>query len=143
MVVLMAGLLAAGCGDEDDPEPASSMDFESDEPMLIVEPVPVDFPADVAPGDEEEKFITLTNMGAEILELSDIRISELTTNIYFFPGENFPSGELSLEGLESYEFSIIYRPQDMERHRSAINMESNDPDWVSPTIMLRSDAYPE
>ena len=125
------------CGSDDDEQ--NELEVESDAPKITIEPGRLEFTPEIGPGDEEELFVTISNVGAEELRIWNVRISDLTTDVHFIAGENFPHAEVTLQTLETYRFSVIYRPGEMGRHVSAVNMESNDPEWPDPIIALRSE----
>ena len=59
----------------------------------------------------------------------------------FETGQNIPRPEITLESLETYSFSVWYRPDDGEDHSGAINLSSNDPERTSATIPLSAEEY--
>ncbi len=149
-LVVVFGLSVAGCGDEEDEEIANlepeeeeeeQLEVESEEPMLHVDPVRLEFSASVGPGEEEEKTLIFTNIGDEDLHIWDVELNAFGSDA-FSPGRNWPTGEFVLESLESHELTMWYRPQDGESHNGAISMMTNDPERMSPTsIPLSSEAH--
>lgn len=135
---LSSMVVTAACGSDDDD--LNDLEVENEEPTIEIDPIRYDFSASVAPGDEEEGVITFINVGAETLEISNVEFNSLGDDV-FFPGQNFPSGTITLDSLETHEFSVWYRPHDEEEHSNTINFSSNDPDRLSGIIPLASEAY--
>ncbi len=136
LLLVTAGPLM-GCGDG---EPLAGV--ERDEPTLVIQPQRVDFSTSIAPGQQEEATITLVNHGVETLRVWNVDFPSANPNpADFSKGSNWPNGEIELESMEGYEFSVIYNPTDGESHRILINMNSNDPDRPSASAMLDSGEY--
>ena len=137
VLIAFVAMTLLACGSEDE-EPG---EIESEDPKVQIDPIRLDFSDQIAPGSEEQGQITFTNIGGETLEINDLSINPNGPPVYF-PGDSFPTSTLLLEPLESHTFSVWYRPNDDQRHRSAINFRTNDPDPQSQSVIpLASDAY--
>ena len=137
LTTLFAALAIVACGED---EPLAGV--ERDEPTLVIQPQRVDFPTTIAPGDQEEATITIVNQGVETLRVWNVDFPTANPNpTNFSKGSDWPNGEIELESMEGYQFSVIYNPTDGDSHRVLINMNSNDPDRPSASAMLDSQEY--
>ncbi len=138
--LLVLSAMVVACGSDENGDNSDSLRVEFDEPTIQIDPVRYDFSATVGPGDEEEATFVLSNIGAEELEITDLRLNPISADA-FETGQNIPRPEITLESLETYSFSVWYRPDDGEDHSGAINLSSNDPERTSATIPLSAEEY--
>ena len=131
-----ATLLACGDAEEE-------LTVEHEDPTLVTEPMCVDFSASQSAGQSETATIALLNMGAEDLRVWNVDFSSVDPNpAKFSKGQNWPNGELEIESLERYEFSVNFTPASSGSDRVLINMNSNDPSRASASVMLAADGCP-
>ncbi len=105
-------------------EPEGGPPIGPEEPIIEVQPTEIDFGMLVA-GEESAQVVTITNKGRAPLQVSDIRLDDVTLDYSIIAND---SDRVIIQPDDQRRFTVTFAPMDHSTQVGQVQVESNDPD---------------